>query len=501
MFRSDAPYKVYCDRCWWSDQWDPLDYGRDYDFSRPFFPQLKELWQSVPLLGLSVDTTNVNSPYVNLTGHVKNCYLIFHADFNEDALYGYYLRGNKNIVDCSLIIQSEYCYDSMHAEKCNGCVGLRSQVTESIDCAFLKDCDNCQNCFSSANLRNKKYYIFNKPYTREKYFEEMKKWDLGSYARYQDAKRRAEETWASVLPRPVFIDFSVNCTGNNIFESKNTKDSFEVIQAQDCRFIMMIYMGPMKDCYDTTGWGNNATLCYEGCYVGENAAQLRFCNEGGIEALNCEYSKLCYGGCMHQFGCVSMKKTPYCIFNKRYTEDEYKALRARIIEQMNTMPYVDPVGAAYSYGEFFPMELSPFPYNITLANDFFPLNDTAATARGLTWHVDETSKHLITVLSSALPDHIKDVDEKILQEVIGCARCGKGFKIVSAELQFLTNRNLPLPRECPFCRIEEKIHLWASRRKMYDRVCSQCGAAFATCYSEAVAPKMLCKECWQNQLA
>jgi Zn ribbon nucleic-acid-binding protein len=500
VYRADLPYKVYCQTCWWSDKWDPLDYGRDYDFNRPFFEQFKELWQSVPLLGLSVDTTNVNSPYINLAGHVKNSYLIFHADFDEDALYGYYLINNKNVVDCSLTIQSEYCYDSMHTFKCNGCVGLRSQVTESLNCAFLKDCDNCQDCFGSANLKNKKYYIFNQPYSREEYFEEMKKWDLGSHAQYQEAKRHAEECWATVPPRPTFMDFSVNCTGNNIFESKNVKDSFEVISAQDCRFLMMMYAGPVKDCYDVTSWGNNAMLCYEGCNVGENASQLRFCQEGGLEALDCEYAKLGYGG-RHQFGCVSMRKTPYCILNKAYSESEYKALRERIIEQMNTLPFVDAVGTTYSYGEFFPMELSPFPYNITLANDFFPLAENAAVERGLAWRADEPPKHPITISSAELPDHIKDVDEKILQEVIGCARCNKGFKIAPAELQFLKGRNFPLPRECPFCRIEEKVHVWAARRKVAERVCERCGKAFASCYSSVDVPKILCKECWLDQLA
>src|SRR3989344_273751 len=54
-FAPGSPYKVYCAECWWSDKWDPLDYGRDYDFSRPFFEQIKELWRDVPLLGLSID--------------------------------------------------------------------------------------------------------------------------------------------------------------------------------------------------------------------------------------------------------------------------------------------------------------------------------------------------------------------------------------------------------------------------------------------------------------
>ncbi|KKT90642.1 MAG: hypothetical protein UW91_C0052G0013 [Parcubacteria group bacterium GW2011_GWF2_45_11] len=40
MISSYAPeytYPVYCQKCWWSDKWDPYQYGREYDFSKPFF--------------------------------------------------------------------------------------------------------------------------------------------------------------------------------------------------------------------------------------------------------------------------------------------------------------------------------------------------------------------------------------------------------------------------------------------------------------------------------
>src|SRR3989344_936460 len=31
---------VYCRDCWHSDKWDARTYGREFDFSRPFFEQL-----------------------------------------------------------------------------------------------------------------------------------------------------------------------------------------------------------------------------------------------------------------------------------------------------------------------------------------------------------------------------------------------------------------------------------------------------------------------------
>src|SRR5688572_7762969 len=37
IYRPDAPCTVYSHDYWWSDAWDPMQYGQEYDFSRPFF--------------------------------------------------------------------------------------------------------------------------------------------------------------------------------------------------------------------------------------------------------------------------------------------------------------------------------------------------------------------------------------------------------------------------------------------------------------------------------
>jgi hypothetical protein len=85
------------------------------------------------------------------------------------------------------------------------------------------------------------------------------------------------------------------------------------------------------------------------------------------------------------FGCVSLRDKQYCIFNKQYTKEEYFPLREKIIKNMNEMPYVDKKGNIYKYGEFFPIEISPFAYNETLLNDHFPLNKKEAEDRGFIW--------------------------------------------------------------------------------------------------------------------
>src|SRR5665811_950354 len=49
LFPEESSVKIYDRDYWLSDAWDPLDYGRDYDFSRPFFEQFEELLHTVPL--------------------------------------------------------------------------------------------------------------------------------------------------------------------------------------------------------------------------------------------------------------------------------------------------------------------------------------------------------------------------------------------------------------------------------------------------------------------
>ena len=48
MQAPEKPFTVYCRECWYSDKWDAMTYGRDYDFSKPFFAQFRELLEAVP---------------------------------------------------------------------------------------------------------------------------------------------------------------------------------------------------------------------------------------------------------------------------------------------------------------------------------------------------------------------------------------------------------------------------------------------------------------------
>jgi hypothetical protein len=56
MFHPEANVKVYDRDIWWSDKWDPLDYGVDYDFKNHFFNNLKNYYLEYHLLILAIQT-------------------------------------------------------------------------------------------------------------------------------------------------------------------------------------------------------------------------------------------------------------------------------------------------------------------------------------------------------------------------------------------------------------------------------------------------------------
>jgi len=497
VYAPDNGYVVYCPKCWWSDAWDPLSYGREYDPSRNFLEQFNELMHAVPHLGLTIElSANETSPFTNYTGSLKNCYLVFSAERDEDAYNGVQVWDSRTILDSSLVMHCERCYDSMHVYKIHNGVGLRNQVTESFDVSFLRDCANCQHCFGSANLRNKKYYFFNDALTKEAYDEAVQKIDLGSYAAYQEIQEKVSLHWDSLPYKGSYIDMSPECTGNLIFNSKNCRDSFELLNCQDSRYIAMTRN--MKDSYDVTSWSDVELSC-DSLSIGQNASNVKYSAIGAIGASDVEYCFLVIAGTGF-FGSVSIKKGQYCILNKQYSKEEFYKLRERIIQDMKADPYRDSTGLVYPYGEFFPIELSPWAYNDTIAQRLFPLSKEAAEGKGYGWIDKEKSQHAITVDAAELPDHIKDASDAITGEVIGCKKCGKGYKIPKKELEMLRFMRMPLPRECPFCRIEQKLDVWLSESKMMQRTCGKCGKAIDVPYSLKDKPLIYCKECYQKEV-
>jgi hypothetical protein len=236
---------------------------------------------------------------------------------------------------------------------------------------------------------------------------------------------------------------------------------------------------------DLTGAGGPAEILYEGVNVGYQDTNILFCLNSYLGCIELQYDKQCSSS-QYLFACIGLRNKSYCILNRQYTKEEYESLVPKIIKHMNDMPYIDKKGRIYKYGEFFPPELSPFSYNETIAQEYFPLIKEQAIAQGYSWKDPEPRNYQITLKTEDIPDHIKDIPDSILNDVIQCAhqlggstskcneQCTEAYRIIPQELDFLRKQNLPIPRLCPNCRHYQRIKQ-RNPLKLWHRKC-MCGA-------------------------
>ncbi len=511
IYSPDKKITVYCVFCWWADDWDGAEYAMEYDPSRPFLEQVRGLNLKTPHQGLeAAHLTNVNSDYCNGLGHCKNCYLIFWADYCENAFYSTFLNALKDSLDCYRMNGCELCYEDIGCKKC-----YRTFFSEECDSCtdvwFSRSCAGCTNCLGCINLRNKNYCIFNVQYSREEYVKKLEEFKLDSRAALIEMRKRVYAFW-NKYPRRAYIgnSLNVNVTGDYVYESKNVRDAYMVTSTQDSRFVEFVSVPSTRDVYDYSGWGNGAERIYESATVGEGASDIKFSLMCWPDSLDNEYSMFAIS-CKHIFGCVNLKRKQYCILNKQYSKEEYEKLSARIRQDMAKNPYVDSLGRQWPYGEFLPLDFSPFAYNETLAYQFFPKTKEEIAALGMGWYEGESNQYAITKKGSDLPDTIAETDDSILKEVIGCLECGKAFKVVQGELDLMRKLNLPLPSFCSRCR-EKARFARTNPPRLYDRTCAKCAKPIKTSYSpgppsaegfgEARRPEIIyCEQCYQAEIA
>lgn len=477
MYSPDKPYKVYKSDYWYSDKWDPLEYGKDFDFSRPFFEQFQELKLKVPRLALS-NINAVNSDYCNSSYGNKNSYLIFGGDNNEDSMYGVLCMNNVKSLDLDYSNYNQYSYmlgDSVNCYECQFVFNSKN----CNNCYFVSDCIGCNECILSTNLNNKSYYINNKPYSKEEYFEKKKELLNGSYSTQQNLLNLFKEILKN---RIVKFTHSVSCensSGDYIKNSKNCKMVFDVSDSEDLKNV--IFGMKSKDGFNVSMLGEKSELIYNmisplGTY---NARYSCFI----INSSNIEYSDFIIN-CKDLFGSVGLRQKQYCILNKQYSKEEYEILRARIIEHMKKTG---------EYEKFFPKEHSCFCYNETSAYDHFPLTKEEAIKEGFSWKDNDPKEYLPQ--QYIIPDKISEVPDTIVNEILGCSDCGKNYKINALELKFYRGLNISIPRKCSDCRYRFRDS-FRNPKKLWDRNCMKCGNTIETSYAPNRPEIVYCESCY-----
>ncbi len=507
MYSQDKEYNVVEDKDWWSDKYDFFSFGAAYDFKQPFFTQFDGLFRRVPLPHLQRNySTFENSEYCNAASGLRNCYLTINADNDENCLYGTQVEESKYCTDVLLAHRCELCYETVNVNNCYNCM-FCEDCENSSNLQWCQDCVGCTDCFGCIGLRHKKHHLFNRQLSAEEYGREIAKRKPSSWSA-QNAARAESLAFFATQPRKYMHGRNnESVEGDYIYQSKDVKASFVVEKGEHCKFthFLRYLTSGTTYAYDYTMFGVGADHIYEAawCGLGINNVKFSVWNYGSSDL---EYCIGCHSS-HHLFGCVGLRHQKYCILNTQYTKEEYEKLVPLIKQQMMAIPYIDSKGNAYRYGEFFPIELSPFDYNQTLAQLHCPLTKEQALAESYGWHDPGNRVIPDAVNWKDLPDDSTGVADGNLDRPILCQlyeenpvkalehQCSQYFKIIPQESAFYRRMGLALPRRCSSCRFWKKQRL-LNPFTLHARPCSSCAKQMRTTYAPNRPEPVLCEECY-----
>ncbi|MSR68000.1 hypothetical protein EXS65_04245 [Candidatus Peribacteria bacterium] len=479
IYSPDKGYPVYCHDCFWSDQWDGLTYGKDFDLTSSFFAQFSDLRKHVPRLCI-FSTQSENSDYTVHSSRNKNCYMGSSLIDDEEVYFSDFVFSSSDSVDCFSCERMQLCYSCVLCEDCyNGhWLTLCFNVTDGMLCF---DCKGSKRVLGCVGRRNASNEVLNEKVSPEE-FDRIQK-QLMTDSAFRSVFEQKIETLRATVPVPNIWEIgSENCTGNYLLHCKNVHQGYNGKHFEDCRYGFEGHKN--VDCSDFMRCGNNELLyncaniielisgvC---CNLTYQCSNMLYCD-------NCHSSKDC-------FGCFGIRNKRYCILNKQYTKEEYETLVLKIVEAMRNQKV---------WGEFFPPELSSFGYNESKANEWYPLDQHDALSRGWRWSEFEQAlpDDLKSIDAKDLPDNIEAVPDDILNFILRCSVSGKPYRLIPQELAFYRKIGLPVPKEAPLTRMMA-LQKRQTSRTLHKRSCAKCSKAIDTTYGPECKEIVYCEECY-----
>ena len=524
VYSDDYKWKIYNFRDYNSDKRNPLDYSLEVDFSNDLMSQIQDFLFSVPKRSLHIDSSMENSDYCNYWLNSKDCYMCQWPVMSEDCFYAFVPASSKHVVDSYFTLNSENIYFCIWCAKwyklfyCNN-------VEESSDMYFCSNCKNCKYCIWCVDLNWKEYCIFNKKFTKEEYISKLE--EIFSTHSSLESFKTEFSKFEKNFPKLSFNNTMVENTYCwwNIW----TKDViwFDTVDLQESFYCYSSWLNSnnLVDC-NFTGNGNTYIFDMIWSSAWNKSAFCIF-----IRNLdNCYYMIDCHN-CKNCFFCIWLVNHEYCIFNKKYSKEEYFKLLEKIIPILSK---------EWIWWQFFLAKWSPFPYNDTIANDYYPpkqliyldKNNNIAKKEdynenwewiiyiidpdkfiseaifdlgweekiNIKWRIKENDiqiPHTIDKIQARdLPEKIEDVGDDILQKVIICEDTKRPFRVIKQELDFYRKYNLPMPRKHPEIRYQERFNKRA-KYELYLRNCEVCKEETLT-YLEN--DKIICEDCYKSSV-
>jgi hypothetical protein len=198
---------------------------------------------------------------------------------------------------------------------------------------------------------------------------------------------------------------------------------------------------------------------------------------------------------------MGLRQSEYSILNKKYSKEEYVALKQKIIDHMKKTG---------EWGEFFdPSIIAPFAYNECVAYDYFPFTKEEALGKGYKWYDRPAREYQVTMKTEQIPQTITETPDTIMKEVIECAsvhdessispNCPRAFRVIQMELDFYKATGMPIPKFCPACRREARFKK-RNPRTLWKRSCMNegCQNEFETSYDPERSEIIFCESCYNK---
>jgi len=479
-------FPVYDSSYYYGVERDHYSNSLNFDLSKTFFKQFGELFLNSPEPSLIKDPANLNSDYVSYGSQLKDCYYVFGGMNAENTMFGIWPMGTKNSLDILIAVNTDLSYEGVYPENCYNCNFVYFS-NDCLDCSFIHDCRNCQNCFGCVNLRNKKYCIWNVQYNKEDYEHMIKQIDLGDRNELLKIKNKFDFFVKSLPVRATRNEHSKNVVGNYIINSKDVFNSMWVMHCENLHYTD--FSLKVRDSYDCSISANTEKM-FETTAVGSVSYNVKYCSSGR-DLRDCEYLINCRN-CQNCFGCIGLDNAKFCIFNKRYDEEEYW----RIVDIIKVKMLEDG-----EYGKFFPLSMSPFPYNASLSNIIYPILKDKVLELGGWWYDEKNnlpSGMEIFPLNKINPN-IKNITDNIMDIGLISESTGKPFRIVRNELTFYHNKNISIPSVTPYERIIERFK-YVNNFKVFKDKCFNCGVEILSSYSSSEGFKPYCDDCYKKEI-
>ncbi|HBD05768.1 TPA: hypothetical protein DCZ32_04915 [Candidatus Uhrbacteria bacterium] len=483
--------KVLPDEEWF--QHDFISEARDFDSSKMFMKQFRELQLAVP----SNATRNFEKPENSIafvsSGDINSYFVL--AARTRDTLYSLTSSEceNSNLINWSMWIQNSHMvtdadkiYDSKYIIDC-------AEIRNS---AFVFNCKDLEKCFFATNQWHKKYIWKDEQLSQGDWEKRWSELDFSCRSKLKEYEKEFHNYLNSeaIWPDNTNIN-SPGSTGEYIVNCLDLKHSFACSNgARDCYWVIHTYYNSER-CAFISGMNSSAD-CFYSCAIDESKDIKFSVYTKACQSL--EYCMNCYN-CEFCFGCVGLNRKKFCIFNKQYSEDAY-------------WQKVDELKCAMldrgEYGEFFPLSYSQSYqpqggcalYLLTEDSEYEKLGALIFDPESHGAVGEDLAQAQNPMSSSQIPDCALDGLDNLVGKPILDEKINRRFAFIKPEIEFYKKNKIAPPDEHFITRVQKLI--WLNNGAVfYETDCKKCGAAITVAKNKTFPNrKIYCQECFYKFL-